>query len=64
MRREDVRVGKVLAGVDLGRKMLHDDDISWSWAASTAFTRIGLIGEHSPCLLHDVHGASATCTYI
>ena len=63
MRREDVRVGKVLAGVD-GGKTLHDNDISRSWGPSTAFTWVGLIGERSPCLLHDVHGASAKCTYI
>lgn len=39
--------------------MLHDDDNRGSWAASAAFTWVGMIGEGSPCLLHDVHGASA-----
>ena len=58
MRREHLQIGKGLAGVDLGRTLLHDDDNRRSWAASTAFTWVGLIGERSPCLLQDVHGAS------
>ena len=58
MSREHLQRGKGLAGVDLGRTMLHDDDNRGSWAASTAFTWVGMIGERSPCLLHDVHGAS------